>query len=152
MAPAKFDRKSAGSYKNRLRELKPDTEGKFGKMSASDMLSHLRKIFDTSNGDVEAPDESVFVLRVLGIPLMMAGLMPMVPGVLKTHSTYEPSNVEDFEAEKKSVLAAMDKFVEEFEADPQLKRVIPLMGPMTMRQWSVMHALHTNHHLKQFRL
>jgi len=152
MAPAKFDRNSAGTYKNRLRELKPDTDGKFGKMSASDMLSHLRKIFDTSNGDVDAPDESIFVLRKVGVPLMMAGLMPMVPGVLKTHSSYEPTDLDDFEAEKQSVLTAMDKFVEELEADPDLKRVIPLMGPMTLHQWSVMHALHTQHHLKQFRL
>ncbi len=63
-----------------------------------------------------------------------------------------PSAGQPFATEKKRLLEALDRFVETHEQDPRRTAVHTTLGPLTLQAWSHIHAVHFNHHFRQFRL
>ena len=61
-----------------------------------------------------------------------------------------PSPSSDFPAQQAEFIRLMERFVAEFETNPDRKTLSPLLGMITIRQWSRVHGVHNNHHLRQF--
>ncbi len=66
--------------------------------------------------------------------------------------TWLPPADEAFTVEKDLLLAALDRFVEGLEKEPDRRATHTLLGPLTRRSWSRAHGVHFRHHFRQFRL
>ena len=134
----------------RLEKIGADTSRKWGVMQPIEMIAHLRRAFEISLGEVEVRDESNFVVRnVLG-PIAFSGLLPWPKGKLKTLPVFLATPEGDIEEEKTKLVAAVDRFVEASEKEPEKKALSPAFGWLTLGYWRKVHGIHTDHHLRQF--
>jgi hypothetical protein len=129
----------------RVRALTPSTTARWGKMSAAQMLWHCNQVLGTSLGDVQVP------LRRPPFPVPMVKLilfrMPW-PHNAPTAPEYQAGVPRDFDAERTSCLALMDRFTARKMEEANWPRAV--FGPLTGREWSCLHARHLDHHLAQF--
>lgn len=116
------------------------------------MLCHLRITFDTSIGDPEAEDISKPIIRTIIWVLFCNWITEWPGGKIKAPAAFTLTPEYDFEEERRLLIAAMHNFVEKLEANPNEKHVDPMLGPITLAQWSQIHILHCHHHFKQFQL
>lgn len=136
-------------YIDRIASVQPDGEGKWGKLDALGMIVHLRRTLETSLGEVEVEDRSNFITRTLGKTLVLY-LLPIPKGKIKAPDYFTPLPEKDFEEERKNLIDKMDLFTELLAKDPENRSRNPVLGMLTRREWSRLHALHMDHHLRQF--
>ena len=76
-------------FVQRFMSIRADTRPKWGTMTSSRMLSHLRYFFNASNGTVQMPDQSNFITAPLR--LLFFHLFTNQPkGRLKVPEQYTP--------------------------------------------------------------
>ena len=133
---------------SRINKLTPDSKGQWGKMTVDQMLSHCQAPMDFAFG--KTPMKANFLMRLLG--KMIKGKMlkskefkknsPTAPAFIRTE-------VYDFEHTKNELIRKIGVF-----SDMGQKAIKttnhPFFGEMTYDEWSHMHTMHLNHHLKQF--
>lgn len=139
----------AETLKGRIQNLTPDARRRFGSMSLPEMLAHLEQTLKVSLGEVQAPDESNWFVRYIAGPLAFH-VLPWPRGKLKTADIMLVPPEGEVEELKQRVCDGIDRFIEVFEKEPGRKAVSPLLGPLTMKQWALVHGRHIPHHLEQF--
>lgn len=145
-----LDRTTMAQYLERIEALRPDTKPQWGKLDATGMVAHLTQSFRISLGEVPVTDRSNWFLRRFGV-IMAFGPLP-IPRNVTGPAEFFPKSVAEFEEEKRAWREAMERFVAAAESDPDRKHVSPLMGPLPLRTWQRIHAVHMDHHFKQFGL
>ena len=129
----------------RIRSLSPSTQRRWGKMSVDQMLWHCNQVLGTSLGDVQVPlRRPPFPIPVVKFILLR---MPWPHGA-PTAPEYVAQGSLDFEAERKKCLELIDRFAARKPEATDWPRAV--FGPLTGQEWSRLHAVHLNHHLKQF--
>lgn len=135
------------SLKTRLKSLKPDSQRKWGKMSADQMLWHLRSALELAVGRTSVTPSKApvplpqAVLRFAVIKLPWVKGAPTVPQIVA-------KGEHDFEAERTRCLQLIDELAQKDlnGAWP----VHPILGTMSGTQYTQLQAKHLDHHLKQF--
>jgi hypothetical protein len=147
-----LSRESLSAFTAPLEKLKADTPRKFGEMDPSRTLRHLRTALELSLGEGDAKDESIPVLRFI-IRVVFFQLITRWPGgKFKAPDYWTPPAEHEFDEEKRLLCEALERFVVACEAQPDRKTISPLLGPIRLDFWSHVHAIHSNHHYRQFGL
>lgn len=144
-----MNRVVADGFKARIRRLTPQSQRRFGTMALPEMLAHLEQTFKVALGEVQGRDESQWLMRNIMGPLAFH-VLPWPKGKLKTADIMLVPPQGEVEELKQRLLACIDRFVDVYEREPRRTAVSPLLGPLTMKQWALVHGRHIPHHLEQF--
>ncbi len=149
MPAPQLNRQTLESYIGRVKAIAEVPRGKWGTMSAAQMFNHMNLSIGGSLGEVPIEDKSNFALKLMR-PIIFSGLVPFPKGRAQTAPEFVAKDECDFAEEQEKLVSMLERFVEMCEQDPDGTRLHPLFGPMTMPQWQQGHAVHFEHHLKQF--
>ena len=141
-----FDPVAKQEIIQRINQLTPTSQRKWGKMDVSQMLAHLQMPISTAFGSHHPKGN--FILRLVG-PLFKSKLWDSKPYKqgLPTDPTFiMTGNARDFEKEKKALLELINQFSETTVAGDRH----PIFGSMTQENWSKATWKHIDHHLRQF--
>jgi hypothetical protein len=135
----------------RLRTLRPDTPGRWGRMSSHQMICHLADGCRMAIGQKTAVESGGLFHRtvlkgiVLYGPLRWPAGVPTSPELDQRHGGTTPA---DFAAD----LSGLQRLLGCLCAQPQTFRwpSHPLFGQMSRAQWLRWGYLHADHHLRQF--
>ena len=141
-----YDDEVYGECLQRIDALTPDTQPRWGVMSAGQMLSHCAEIQEVSNG--KALEGTPFVVKLLGgfIRKMVVSDKPY-PRSTKTHPQYLQTTERDFAAEKERLLIALEAF-RAAEHGPAPRHA--LFGELSHDEKGWACYKHLDHHLTQF--
>ncbi len=133
------------SIEARLKALRPDSRGRWGRMSVDQMLWHLNQNLAAATGEIATPamraplPRSVMKFLVLRLPW---------PRGAPTHPEFTATKEHDFGAERERCLQLIAALADRPVEGPWLKH--PMFGRMTGREVSRLQAKHFDHHLRQF--
>lgn len=136
----------------RVDRLTADTKGKWGKLTATQMIRHLTEANRLAFTDATLPDRSTFLTRTLFKWLFLSNIKP--PGREKGKVQTFPEvdivalglAVDDLESEKMRYKASVDELIN----TPELKRQHTLFGKMSREDWGHLAYAHADYHLTQF--
>ncbi len=146
----KLTAKDIEHYTWPLQTLRGDTPRKFGTMTPADMCRHMRHTLEVSYGAKVDPDRSNWFTRGIGRILVFHIFTRWPGGRIKQPDSWSPPARDKFEVERDALVAALKKFAEERESNPEKKALSPLLGMRTLKYWSHIHAVHFSHHYRQF--
>ncbi len=144
-----FDAERVAEIKGRLARLRPDSERRWGTMSATQMVAHCAIGSQMATGEHNPP--RLLIGRVLGRLIKPLALRDDAP--MKKNSPTAPSLVvkggPDFEKERARLQEIIDRFA---AGGPKGCTRHPhcFFGPMTPDEWAVLMYKHLDHHLRQF--
>lgn len=133
------------AIETRIRQLRPDSPRRWGKISVGQMLWHVNEAMETALGRVKLPSEKVPLPR----PLMKFIVINMPwPKGAPTLSRWVARKDHDFAEERDRCLRLIDDLAARRLEDDWPPS--PLLGRMSGTDVTRLHAKHLNHHLKQF--
>ncbi|MFW6286756.1 MAG: DUF1569 domain-containing protein [Candidatus Sumerlaeota bacterium] len=150
--PRRLTRQSRDAYVEAVQRVDANTQPLWGKMTAHRMLAHLRLALEAAEKD-EQPTEPLegSVLKRRLMRFFFFDLpTPWPKGKIKVPDRLTPPPEHAFEMERDLVVAAIDRFLDLAEAEPNRTVRHPVLGDMTLDYWRRIHARHMQHHLKQF--
>jgi hypothetical protein len=139
------ERSTRSEIERRIRSLRPDSRGKWGKMTVDQMLWHVNCAMALSLGEITLgpgfPPIPKSVLKFIVLKLPWTKSAP-------THPDFVAKVNYDFSGERDRLLG----YVERLSAKPidGAWPVHPGFGPMSGRDVSRLMAKHLDHHLRQF--
>ena len=133
---------------DRLRGLTPETQPKWGRMTADDLIPHFAFVIRYSMGQGKpAFFGNWFTRRVFG-PLIFNGILKIPKNVklpMPDYSTETVRTPDDFSA-------LLDEYFSAVENGALNTNPHPAFGDIGVDGWSRFHVKHFEHHLKQFGL
>ncbi len=135
---------------NRLSNLRPDAQPKWGKMNVAQMLAHLNIAYETIFEPEKYPRPNGLMKYV-----MRWFVKPVVTGPenykrnSKTASFFIVSPQQDFEKQRSNLIANIHKVLDLGEVHFHNKESHSF-GKLTAAEWSNMLFKHLDHHLNQF--
>ena len=145
-----FDAKDAQEYINRINNLTPETQRKWGKMSVDQVLAHLNVAYDLTFTLEKFPKPS-FIAKFLLSRFVKPKITNEIPykHSLPTSPVFIIADERNFEEEKAKLIGNIQRVQqlgkEAFEGKENIN-----FGKMTAQGWNNMFAKHLNHHLEQF--
>ena len=145
-----FDAKDAQEYINRINNLTPETQRKWGKMSVDQVLAHLNVAYDLTFTPEKFPKPS-FIAKFLLSRFVKSKITNEIPykQSLPTSPAFIIADERNFEEEKAKLIDNIQRVQqlgrEAFEGKENIN-----FGKMTAQDWNNMFAKHLNHHLDQF--
>ncbi|MFN3272489.1 MAG: DUF1569 domain-containing protein [Cloacibacterium caeni] len=145
-----FDAKDAQEYINRINNLTPETQRKWGKMSVDQVLAHLNVAYDLTFTPEKFPKPS-FIAKFLLSRFVKPKITNEIPykQSLPTSLAFIIADERNFEEEKAKLIGNIQRVQqlgrEAFEGKENIN-----FGKMTAQCWNNMFAKHLNHHLDQF--
>ena len=133
---------------NRIEKITPETRPQWGSMTAAQMYAHCAEIQEVMNG--KELRNTPFIARLFKsmIRNMVVNEKPY-PKNSRTHPQYRQTVDREFDAERKRLLLALDRFVHEDKKQAE-ERVHPLFGTMNSEEKGWSAYKHLDHHLTQF--
>jgi Protein of unknown function (DUF1569) len=131
----------------RIEQITPQTQNKWGKMDAAQMLKHLNLGVGGSVNDLKLEDESNILTRSV-VKWVVMYVINSFPKSSKTGKSLVVKDTQDFEQEKRTLLMALEKM--QAKGENGVFNAHPLFGKLTGKEWGVLGYKHLNHHLKQF--
>lgn len=145
-----FDAKDAQEYINRINNLTPETQRKWGKMSVNQVLAHLNVAYDLTFTPEKFPKPS-FIAKFLLSKFVKPKITNEIPykQSLPTSPAFIIADERNYEEEKAKLIGNIQRVQqlgrEAFEGKENIN-----FGKMTAQCWNNMFAKHLNHHLDQF--
>ena len=145
-----FDAQDAQEYINRINNLTPETQRKWGKMSVDQVLAHLNVAYDLTFTPEKFPKPS-FIAKFLLSKFVKPKITNEIPykQSLPTSPVFIIADERNFEEEKAKLIGNIQRVQqlgrEAFEGKENIN-----FGKMTAQCWNNMFAKHLNHHLEQF--
>ena len=145
-----FDAKDAQEFINRINNLTPETQRKWGKMSVDQVLAHLNVAYDLTFTPEKFPKPS-FIAKFLLSKFVKPKITNEIPykASLPTSPAFIIVDERNFEEEKAKLIGNIQRVQqlgrEAFEGKENIN-----FGKMTAQCWNNMFAKHLNHHLEQF--
>ena len=136
--------------KTRISNLSADSEKKWGKMNAAQMLHHCDLVLQIPLQKIELQKIN-YIFRVIGIitkkemHIFNNGIPHNMPTFQKLIVNFECS----FEEARNNLLKTLDFYWDSFEKQCLPKEHI-LFGTMKEKDWGFLEYKHLDHHLKQF--
>lgn len=135
-----------------IENLTPETEARWGSMSAQRMVEHLSDSLKMAVGQL------VFPLEVPEdrIPRMKEFLLSDKPMAKNSEVPFAKKDQElrcaDLELAIDELAESWVEFEEYFSEDEQRSTLHPYYGNLNFDEWNRLHAKHFTHHLQQFGL
>ena len=147
-----FDLTLAEDAKQRIMQLKAESNRLWGSMTPAETLAHCTSGMQMATGIIN-PKRSPFPANVIGLlikPLVFGGENPMRRNSPSSPELLSARPTEcDFERERAQLIASIDSFVTKGAAcSPQHPH--PFFGPLMPQQWAILMYKHVDHHLRQF--
>jgi len=145
-----FDATVADQIKTRLGTLKPQSERRWGKMSAPQMLAHCSVSMQWAVGEV-VPEKGPILVRLMGRlvkPLVFRNEDPLRKNS-PTAKSLIVTDERDFAKERERLTGLIDKFAAGGAAGCT-KNPHSFFGKMTPEEWASLMYRHLDHHLRQF--
>lgn len=145
-----FDAKDAQEYINRINNLTPETQKKWGKMSVDQVLAHLNVAYDLTFTPEKFPKPNFIAKFLLSkfVKPKITNEIPYKPS-LPTSPVFIIADERNFEEEKAKLIGNIQRVQqlgrEAFEGKENIN-----FGKMAAQDWNNMFAKHLNHHLEQF--
>ena len=132
---------------SRMRSLSVSSTARWGRMSVTGMLQHLRLSGQMTVGELTVASKSKRVFQVFPVKHLILYLLPF-PKEAPTAPELYPDAAASFEEERAAVLTLLDRI----GAGPRegTGPAHPLFGTLSWREWGVATYKHVDHHLKQF--
>jgi hypothetical protein len=144
-----FEAARLEEVKERMAQLRPDSERQWGKMNPAQALAHCRSAIGMAEGEISPP--RILLGRLVG-PLAKKSLI--VKGEpMRRNSMTEKSCVvadeRDFVVERQRLRESIDRFA---VGGPGICTKHPhfFFGPLTPVEWAALMYQHLDHHLRQF--
>jgi hypothetical protein len=137
--------------RRRLREVRPHSVRRWGRMSAHQMVCHLADAFRMAMGQKPARrigrfvDRSVLKWFVLYLPIPWPGGIRTNPEIDQDLDGTRPAEFSADVAELETLVTRITSQPRGFDWQPH-----PLFGSMSDAAWLRWAYLHTDHHLRQF--
>lgn len=132
----------------RIENLSPDSKALWGKMTVDQMLSHCQAPMDFAFG--KTPMKANFIMRMFG--KMLKGKI-LNSNEFKKNSPTAPAFIRtekyDFDEVKNGLIDRINIFSQLGQSAIKTTKH-PFFGEMTYDEWSKLHTMHLDHHLKQF--
>ncbi|HEY3296064.1 MAG TPA: DUF1569 domain-containing protein [bacterium] len=141
-----FNDSDFAALEKRVQTLGPVAPRQWGKMDVGQMLAHVNRAIDLSMGNISAPSESTWLLRVL-IKRWAVGSLPIMKSS-PTSDTMRMTDPKDFQIEKQKLLENLRAAKARGLAGTWSPHVA--FGPLTADEWGRLHHKHLDHHLRQF--
>jgi hypothetical protein len=144
-----FEPTSVQEVKQRIAQLRPDSERRWGKMNPGQALAHCSRAMETALGDTNLP--RMLIGRIIGGPVKRMALGNDEP--MKRNSPTSPAFVvrdqPDVSIESARLTALIERFA---EGGPKGYTTHPhtFFGPMTPDESAILMYKHVDHHLRQF--
>jgi len=138
------------SIETRFATLTPADQRRWGKMSAHEMICHLKDSYQLAIGEKTASSATGFLQRTLvkwlalNTPLPWPKGLPTRPEMEQQVGGTPPA---EFDADRRSLLAVLDRFCGN-RMDVSIPH--PIFGRLTRAEWLRWGYLHADHHLRQF--
>ena len=131
----------------RVRSLSDSSTARWGRMSVTEMLQHLRLSARMTVGELEVASANKRAFQVFPLKHLILYMFPFPKGA-PTAPELRPVDSVAFEEERAGVLTLL----EQIGAGPRegAGPEHPLFGPLSWREWGAVTYKHVNHHLKQF--
>lgn len=132
---------------SRVQSLSASSTARWGQMSVTGMLQHLRLSAQMAVGDLNVAPKNKRAFQVFPLKHLILYVLPFPKGA-PTAPELLPGAAESLEEERTAVLALLDRI----GAGPRegAGPAHPLFGPLSRREWGVATHKHVDHHLKQF--
>ncbi len=133
--------------RQRVRAVLPDSQRRWGKMDAHQMICHLNDSFLTVMGEKRASRLSprrLLKWGALWVPIPWPHGFPTRPELDQQIGGTKPA---EFQKDLQELLELFDRFTAQ---PPPLFAPHPVFGVMSHREWMRWGYLHTDHHLRQF--
>ena len=134
----------------RISHLSEDSQRKWGRMNAAQMLTHCELVLKVPLKEIHLPKIN-FVFRAIGfltkkeIQMINNGIPHNMPSFQKLIVNFEC----DFETAKKNLLNTLIDYDSAFK-NHNLPKSHVLFGKMEEKDWGFLEYKHLHHHLKQF--
>jgi len=145
-----FDATVVNQVKNRLRNLKPQSERLWGKMTAAQMLAHCSVSMQWAVGEV-VPEKGALPARLMGRlvkPMVFRNDDPLRKNS-PTAKTLVITDERDLGKERERLSRLIDKFTTGGAAGCT-NNPHSFFGRMTPEEWAILMYKHLDHHLRQF--
>lgn len=144
-----FKATELAELKSRIEALTADTQPKWGKMNAAQMLAHLNVQFEMLFDSKHAKPNAImrFFLKLMVKPYA-AGNKPY-PKNSRTAPQFVIANTRDFEKEQNRLIAYMDK-MHNLGIAHFVTIEYPSFGKLTEQEWRILFSKHIDYHLGQF--
>lgn len=147
--PNIFTKSVADQVVQRINQLSPDTKGKWGKMSVSQMLAHCNVTYEMIYTDMHPkPNAFVKIIMKLFIKSKVVSETPYEQDG-QTAPQFIIKETKDFDAEKKRLVAYISQ-TQELGEDSFEGKESHAFGALNKAEWNNMLYKHINHHLNQF--
>ena len=132
---------------SRMRSLSASSTARWGRMSVTGMLEHLRLSARMAVGELTVASANKRAFQVFPLKHLILYVFPFPRGA-PTASELYPGEAASFEEEREEVLALLDRI----GTGPRegAGPAHPLFGPLSWREWGAATYKHVDHHLKQF--
>lgn len=144
-----YDKEVTAELIQRIENLNPDTQPKWGKMNVAQMLAHLNVTYELAFED-KHPKPGFFKRLLLKL-----FVKPVVTNTKKykkggpTAPEFKVPEKQDFETQKRRLIDYINK-TRELGSDYFENREYTNFGKMTAREYNNMFYKHLDHHLSQF--
>ncbi len=145
-----FDAKTAQEYIDRINQLSPETQRKWGSMTVDQMLAHCNVAYETiyEPGKHKKPG---FVAGFLLKKFVKPKTVNEIPYKqnLPTGPMFKINSSKNFEEEKKRLIGFIQK-TQQLGRDAFEGKESHSFGKLSAQEYNNMLAKHLNHHLSQF--
>ena len=145
-----FDATVANQVKTRLAQLEPQSERRWGKMTAAQMLAHCSVSMQWAVGEV-VPEKGALPARLMGRlvkPMVFRNDDPIRKNSPTARSLIV-TDERDLGKERDRLSGLIDKFAVGGAAGCT-KNPHSFFGKMTPEEWAILTYKHLDHHLRQF--
>lgn len=143
-----FDNNTHDEINERIGRITPDSERKWGKMTASQMMEHTARALEMATG--RKPVQQVFLGKVIGWIFKggFLGERPM-PKNAPTGPWLVIKDDPEFDATRQKLIDLITEFHGLGESGTD-GNIHGFFGPLTGKQWGETQYKHVDHHLRQF--
>ena len=146
-----FEAARVEEVKERIAQLRPESERQWGKMNPAQMLAHCSATIDMAMGKTSPP--RILIGRLLGRLAKKSLIVNGTP--MRRNSMTEKSclvtDERDFLVESRRLRESIDRFATGGHG-VCTKHPHFFFGPLTPVEWAVLMYQHLDHHLRQFRV
>lgn len=145
-----FEAATVQEVKTRIRQLRPESERQWGKMSVAQTVTHCAVGLEIVNGD-RVPSKAALPFRMLGKiikPMALGNDEPMRRNS-PTSKEFLVKDHQDLEPEQERLCNLIDRFA---AGGPESCTRHPhgFFGKLTPEEWAELMYKHLDHHLRQF--
>ena len=147
-----FDQTAREEVFSRIQKLTNESKGKWGRLSAPQMIRHLAEACRLAFDEFPITDQSTFFTRTIAKWIFLSNIKPpgREKGKIKTLAEVDivelKTTIAEMQIEKENYKTLVERMVN----TPELSKKHPLFGKMSRKDWGLLTYAHADYHLTQF--